>query len=199
MTKSFAPSAVTRTFNTLVAAALGAFILAVYWPLVQLLDLSRADLEYQGYWIGGHTKQITAVTPGGVADRAGLREGDVLEFDPATDAKLDPGELSRDARRIQRDPTGAPRRRLQNGRSARSRAREISAVAERSARIAGSAECVDDRDPARGIGRLGAPRPYGLEPGAGNDRYCPPCAFEHPLSCLRSRSSSQSDPGHGTV
>ena len=86
MTEAVAPGAVTRTFNTLVAAAFGAFILAMYWPLVQLFDLSRADLEYQGYWIGGHTKQIMAVTPGGVAERAGLHVGDVLEFDPGRDA-----------------------------------------------------------------------------------------------------------------
>jgi hypothetical protein len=65
--------------------ALGAFILAVYWPMVQLLDLSRADLQSEGVWVGGNARQVTAVTPGGVADRAGLRAGDVLEFDPGKD------------------------------------------------------------------------------------------------------------------
>ncbi len=37
-------------------------------------------------WIDGHAKKITAVTPGGVADCAGLRAGDVLEFDVNRDA-----------------------------------------------------------------------------------------------------------------
>ena len=40
----------------------------------------------EGEWIGGYAKQVTAVTPGGVADRAGIRAGDVLEFDPGKDA-----------------------------------------------------------------------------------------------------------------
>lgn len=85
MTNSAAPSLLARTLNVVIAAAISAFLLATYWPMVQLFDLSRADLEYQGVWIGGNAKQITAVTSGGVADRAGLRAGDVLEFDPAKD------------------------------------------------------------------------------------------------------------------
>jgi hypothetical protein len=77
------PSAISRAVNGFFAIALAAFLLATYWPTLQLFDLSRADLEYEGEWIGGHAKEIRAVTPGGAADRAGLKPGDVLEFDPA--------------------------------------------------------------------------------------------------------------------
>jgi hypothetical protein len=42
-----------RALNAVIAVALSAFILASYWPLVQLLDLSRADLQYEDVWIGG--------------------------------------------------------------------------------------------------------------------------------------------------
>jgi len=75
-----------RILNTAFAVALAAFVLANYWPIVKLFDLARADLQYQGEWVGGHAKRITAVTPGGVADRAGLKPGDVLEFDPGRDS-----------------------------------------------------------------------------------------------------------------
>jgi hypothetical protein len=51
-----------------------------------VFDLSRADLMIQGEWTGGYAKRITEVTPGGVADRAGLRVGDVVEFDPRRDS-----------------------------------------------------------------------------------------------------------------
>lgn len=84
MRNSTAPSLTARTLNAVLAAAISSFLLATYWPIVQLLDLSRADLEYQGVWIGGNAKQITAVPPGGAAARAGLQVGDVLEFDPAS-------------------------------------------------------------------------------------------------------------------
>jgi hypothetical protein len=80
------PSTISRVVNALFALALAAFVLANFWPTVKLFDLARADLQYQGSWIGGHAKRITAVTPGGVADRAGLKPGDVLEFDPARDS-----------------------------------------------------------------------------------------------------------------
>ena len=80
------PSTISRVLNGLVALALAAFVLANFWPTVKLFDLARADLQYQGEWIGGHAKRITAVTPGGVADRAGLKPGDVLEFDPGRDS-----------------------------------------------------------------------------------------------------------------
>ena len=85
MTHSASPGPFVRAINAILALALGALVLAIYLPTVQLFHLSRADLQVEGVWIGGHAKQITAVTPGGVADRAGLREGDVLEFDPAND------------------------------------------------------------------------------------------------------------------
>jgi hypothetical protein len=85
MANATAPNAFKRAANGFVALALAASWLAVYWPVVKVFDLSRADLMYQGVWIGDHARQITAVTPGGVADRAGLRVGDVLEFDPNRD------------------------------------------------------------------------------------------------------------------
>jgi hypothetical protein len=85
-TNSRHPSTISKAINGLIALALGVFVLAVYWPTVTLFELSRSDLEMQGAWIGGHAKRITAVTPGGVADRAGLKPGDVLEFDPGRDA-----------------------------------------------------------------------------------------------------------------
>jgi hypothetical protein len=75
-----------RILNTAFAVALAAFVLGNYWPIVKLFDLSRADLQYQGEWVGGHAKRITAVTPGGVVERAGLKPGDVLEFDPSRDS-----------------------------------------------------------------------------------------------------------------
>ena len=80
------PSTISRVINGLLALALAAFVLANYWPIVKLFDLSRADLQYQGEWIGGHAKLITVVTPGGVADRIGLKAGDVLEFDPGRES-----------------------------------------------------------------------------------------------------------------
>lgn len=86
MTTPTHPRPLTRAFNAVVAAAFGALVLAVYWPMVRLLDLSLADLEYQGVWIGSHAKQITEVTPNGVADRSGLHVGDILEFDPGKEA-----------------------------------------------------------------------------------------------------------------
>jgi hypothetical protein len=86
MKNSTQPRTFVRAINTLFALALAAFVLANYWPIVKLFELARADLQYQGEWIGGQANRITAVTPGGVADRAGLKPGDVLEFDPNRDA-----------------------------------------------------------------------------------------------------------------
>jgi len=83
MKNSTKPKTWVRVVNGLAALAVAVFVLVNYWPLVKLFDLSRADLQYQGVWIGGHAKRITAVTSGGVADRAGLKPGDVLEFDPS--------------------------------------------------------------------------------------------------------------------
>ena len=85
MTNSTQPRTLVRGINTALAVALCALVLGNYLPMVRVLDLSRASLEIQGVWIGGHAKQITAVTQGGPADRAGLRAGDVLEFDPNRD------------------------------------------------------------------------------------------------------------------
>lgn len=83
MRNSIKPKTWVRVVNGLAALAVAAFVLGNYWPIVKLFGLARADLQYQGEWIGGHAKRITAVTSGGVADRAGLRPGDVLEFDPS--------------------------------------------------------------------------------------------------------------------
>ena len=80
------PSTISKTINGLFAVGFVAFVLTIFWPMVALVDLSRGDLQLKGVWIGGDAKQITAVTPGGVADRAGLKPGDVLEFDPTKDA-----------------------------------------------------------------------------------------------------------------
>ena len=68
--------------NGLCALALAAVLFGVWTPVLKVLDLARADLRLDGVWIGGHARQITLITPGGPAARAGLRVGDVLEFDP---------------------------------------------------------------------------------------------------------------------
>jgi hypothetical protein len=86
MTNSSSARPFIRAINTAFAVALTAFLLANYWPIVKVFDLSRAELQVQGEWIGGHAKRITAVTPGGVADRAGIKPGDMLEFDPGRDS-----------------------------------------------------------------------------------------------------------------
>ena len=71
-----------RALNGFLALAFAAFLLGSYWPIIKTFDLHRADLGVKGEWIGDHARLITAVTPGGAADRAGLKPGDVLEFDP---------------------------------------------------------------------------------------------------------------------
>ena len=86
MTNTRQPRTWVRVVNGLAALTLAVAVLGAYWPMVRLFDLSHADLQYQGEWIGGHSKRITVVTPGGVADRAGLKAGDVLLFDPSRDA-----------------------------------------------------------------------------------------------------------------
>jgi len=86
MTDSAQPRAFVRATNVMFALAFCACVLGAYWPTVKLLDLELADLGYQGVWIGGNARRITEVTPHGAADRAGLRVGDVLEFDPRRDA-----------------------------------------------------------------------------------------------------------------
>lgn len=82
MTKSTQPKTWVRAVNGVVALALAVFVVGSYWPVVKTFDLHRADLGVKGEWIGDHARRVTAVTPGGAADRAGLRPGDVLEFDP---------------------------------------------------------------------------------------------------------------------
>jgi len=71
-----------RALNGFLALTLTALLLGSYWPVVRTFDLHRADLGVMGEWIGDHARLITAVTPGGAADRAGLKPGDVLEFNP---------------------------------------------------------------------------------------------------------------------
>ena len=75
----FVASPIAATVN-------GLAMLFFLWPVVKTFDLHRADLGVKGEWIGDHARRVTAVTPGGAADRAGLRPGDVLEFDPAREA-----------------------------------------------------------------------------------------------------------------
>ena len=67
-----------RALNGFLALAFAAFLLGSYWPIIKTFDLHRADLGVKGEWIGDHARLITAVTPGGAADRAGLKPGDVL-------------------------------------------------------------------------------------------------------------------------
>ena len=76
------PGTLVRLVNALVALTFASLALAAYWPMTKLVDLHRADLGIRGEWIGGHAKRISKLTPGGVADLAGLHVGDVLEFDP---------------------------------------------------------------------------------------------------------------------
>jgi hypothetical protein len=71
-----------RALNGFLALALAAFLLGSYWPIIKTFDLHRADLGVKGEWIDGHARVVTAVTPRGAADRAGIKPGDALEFDP---------------------------------------------------------------------------------------------------------------------
>jgi len=79
---SRSPRPFVRSINALCALALAAALLVIWAPVVKVLDLARADLRIEGTWIDAHARQISVVTPGGPAARAGLRVGDVLEFDP---------------------------------------------------------------------------------------------------------------------
>jgi hypothetical protein len=65
--------------------ALAALLLVVWAPVVKVLDLTRADLGADGIWIGASARRVTSVTPGGAAAIAGIRAGDVLQFDPERD------------------------------------------------------------------------------------------------------------------
>jgi hypothetical protein len=82
MKNSIKPKTWVRVVNGLAALALLIAVLVIFAPVLRVLHLHRADLGYQGVWIQGYAKRITSVTPGGAADRAGLKAGDVLEFDP---------------------------------------------------------------------------------------------------------------------
>jgi hypothetical protein len=86
MSRPLQPKHSVRVINGLIALALAAFVLGIYWPTVRTINLDLADLGYQGQWIEGYANRITAVAPGGPADRAGLKTGDVLEFDPGRNA-----------------------------------------------------------------------------------------------------------------
>ena len=79
------PGTLVRLVNALVALAIVALAFATYWPMTRLVELHRADLGIRGEWIGNHAKRITRLEPAGVAGLAGLRVGDVLEFDPGRD------------------------------------------------------------------------------------------------------------------
>jgi len=74
-----------RAVHVVLAALLFALTAGNYLRIVGVFDLARGDIAIGGVWIGGHAKLITSVRPGGSADRAGLRAGDILEFDPDRD------------------------------------------------------------------------------------------------------------------
>ena len=86
MSNATLPRLYVRVVNALCAVALCALVLGSYLPMVRVLDLSRADLGLQSEWIGDYSKRVTGVAAGGPADRAGLRAGDVIQFDPNRDA-----------------------------------------------------------------------------------------------------------------
>ncbi|NJD32610.1 MAG: hypothetical protein FIB04_12085, partial [Gammaproteobacteria bacterium] len=76
------PKTWVRVVNAILAMAVVAVVLGNYARAVKAVELERASLGLEAEWIGGHAKQIKSVTPGGPADRAGLRAGDVLRFGP---------------------------------------------------------------------------------------------------------------------
>ena len=82
VTNSGEPRTFVRSINAAFALVLCALVLGNYLPMVRVLDLSRAGLGIEGEWIDEHARRITSVVPGAPADRAGLRAGDVLLFDP---------------------------------------------------------------------------------------------------------------------
>jgi hypothetical protein len=81
MTGSAQPRTWVRAINALFALAVCAVVAGNYLPMWRAIDLARADLGIQGTWIGHEAKQITAVQAGGPADRAGLKPGDILQFE----------------------------------------------------------------------------------------------------------------------
>lgn len=82
MTKTDAPSIAARLVNGSLAAVVASAVLAFYWPVLELTRLHRADLQLRGQWADGHILVVTDVSPGGVASRAGLQAGDILQFSP---------------------------------------------------------------------------------------------------------------------
>jgi hypothetical protein len=81
MTSSTQTRTWVRVINALFALAVCAIVVGNYLPAGRVIGLARASLGIQGEWIGDEAKRITAVQPGGAADRAGLKPGDVLQFD----------------------------------------------------------------------------------------------------------------------
>ena len=86
MTNATEPRTFVRAINTAFALLLCAIVLGNYLPMVRVLDMSRAGLGMEGEWIGDAARRVTSVVPGAPADRAGLRAGDVLLFDPNRDS-----------------------------------------------------------------------------------------------------------------
>jgi len=81
-----APRPVERAVHAICALTLAALLLVIWAPVVKVLDLTRADLGADGVWIGAYARRVTGVAPGGAAAIAGVRAGDVLQFDPGRDA-----------------------------------------------------------------------------------------------------------------
>jgi hypothetical protein len=82
MNHSTQPKTWVRLVNALLAMAVAAAVAGNYPRVIKVVELERASLGIQAEWIGGHGKQMNGVTLGGPADRAGIRAGDVLQFDP---------------------------------------------------------------------------------------------------------------------
>lgn len=80
MTKTNAPSIAARLVHGSLAAVVASAVIAFYWPVLELAQLHRADLQLRGEWADGHNLVVTGVLPGGAASRAGLHVGDVLQF-----------------------------------------------------------------------------------------------------------------------
>lgn len=82
MTNSNGPGLGSRLANTFFALVLGGLVLSLYWPILGLANLHRADLQLRGVWTAGHALRVLSVVPDGVASSAGLAANDLLQFDP---------------------------------------------------------------------------------------------------------------------